>query len=144
MNTIYFLKGKTMRLKKPEPKDIDPKYILEHSTQKDIMEKYSTREDMKLWRMNVGATAYPGEPVRYVKFGVKGFSDLHGILPGGRALYIESKRPVGGRQSPDQKTFQRVVESYGALYILAPTVCHVDRVLLPILDGQKNAERTPQ
>ena len=132
MNTIYFLKGKTMRLKKPEPEK-DKKKILEADVQSAILKKYATRPDMRLWRMNVGATAYPGEPTRYVKFGVPGFSDLHGILPNGHAIYIECKRPVGGKQSEDQKTFQGVIESMGGTYILASSVDDVDQVLLPLL-----------
>jgi len=141
---------------------------LEHEIQDAILTKYGARPDMKLWRMNVGTAVFSDDDKfiyvlydrlpdgralyirvenksrnkkRFVKFAVKGFSDLHGILPGGRALYIECKREKGGRQRKEQKTFQRVVESLGALYILAPSVADVDKVLIPILE---RAPGTPE
>jgi len=51
------------------------------------------------WRNNVGAARNPAG--RLVRFGVKGMPDIAGVLPGGRALFLEVKRRHG-RMSPDQ------------------------------------------
>jgi len=109
---------------------------LEKTVQNEIIKKYGTRTDMRLWRFNVGAVQFDN-PDRFVRFAIPGFSDLHGILPGGRALYIECKRSHGGRQSDVQKNFQNTAESFGAIYILASSVEAVDKILLPILDRRK-------
>jgi hypothetical protein len=67
-----------------------------------------------------------------VRFGLPGTPDIMGIIgPGGRMLGIEVK-DAKGRQRPDQKTFERVITSYGGIYILARCVDDVDRALAAI------------
>lgn len=58
---------------------------------------------------------------RFVAFGLPGSADLTGILPGGRRLEIEVKRPRE-RQTSQQLLFQDMIEKYGGLYILAKSV----------------------
>jgi len=67
---------------------------------------------------------------------LKGVSDLVVMLPKGRVLFIELKRPdtkkynhktgnwnkvAGGKQSPEQKEFQEKAEKLGHTYLLIDT-----------------------
>lgn len=74
------------------------------------------------WRQNQGAipTAHGGFR-RFV--GLRGVSDILGILPGGtgRFLAIEVKRP-GGRTSPEQETFLANVTALGGVACVAHSV----------------------
>lgn len=47
----------------------------------------------------------------------------------GQTVYIETKRLNGGRQSDEQKAFQSMAESMGAIYILARSVEDVEAVI---------------
>ena len=68
------------------------------------------------WRVNSGAVAgeYKGKK-RFVRFnGAKGHSDIAGVLPGGRALFVECK--VGRNVlTPDQLAFLDRMAAAGAL-----------------------------
>ena len=55
---------------------------------------------------------------RFVRFGVPGMADV--LAFPGRVLWIECKSERG-RQSPEQASFQRQVESHGHSYLLART-----------------------
>lgn len=74
---------------------------------------------MRLWRQNTGVARMG--PDRVVRFGVPGQADLTGILPGGRRLEIEVKSPTG-QQTPEQRNYQRMVERFGGVYVLARSV----------------------
>jgi hypothetical protein len=78
------------------------------------------------WRNNTGA-AKIGD--HYVSFGSKGSSDIVGVLSSGRFLAIECKFGKG-RQSPEQKTFQKMIEKNNGLYILAYSVDDLERNLV--------------
>ena len=73
-----------------------------------------------LWRNNIGhaVMARGGR----VTFGVggPGGADLIGMLLG-RFLALEVKTPTG-RQSPEQRQFQTLVESKGGIYLLTRSV----------------------
>jgi hypothetical protein len=63
---------------------------------------------------------------RVIRQGVKGGADIVGVLPGGRFLSVECKKPLGPRggtggsvQTPEQAEFQREVEQRGGVYVLA-------------------------
>lgn len=90
----------------------------ETQVQNAILRTFGTRADMRLWRQNTGAVSYHG---RTVRFGIPGAADLTGILPGGLRLEIECKS-AAGRQSPDQRKYQRIVERFGGVYVLARSV----------------------
>lgn len=47
-------------------------------------------------------------------YGVKGHSDLYGVLPGGRAFFLEVKRP-GQAPQPWQTAFLAQAEKHGAV-----------------------------
>jgi hypothetical protein len=47
-----------------------------------------------------------------------GIGDISGILPDGKRLEIEAKKP-GGTQSKDQIEFQTIIENSNGIYIVA-------------------------
>lgn len=83
---------------------------------------YVKRCRLCMWRQNTGSMSreYNGK-VSYVKFGLKGAADFTGILPDGRRIEVECKRP-GGRQSPDQRAFQQMIEKNNGVYILVESL----------------------
>ena len=84
------------------------------------------RTDLRIWRQNTGAAT--DQNGRLVRFGRPGAADLTGILSDGRRLEIEVKS-AHGRQSVAQASFQRIIENYGGVYILARSVTDVMRGL---------------
>jgi hypothetical protein len=99
--------------------------MTERQLQQAILRVFGTRADLRLWRANVGV-ARIGR--RVVRFGVPGQADITGILPNGRRLEIEVKAP-DGRQSEDQRNFQRMIERFGGLYVLARSVEDVAKAI---------------
>lgn len=87
-----------------------------------ILREFGTRPDMRLWRANAGVARFARR--RVVRFGVPGQADLTGILPGGIRLEIEVKTS-DGRQTPDQRAYQKMIEQFGGVYVLARTVSDV-------------------
>ena len=65
------------------------------------------------WRQNTGALKVGN------RFGMPGVSDILGILPGGRFLAVECKRPKGGVLSPCQKDFLGNIQRNGVVAIVA-------------------------
>ena len=63
-----------------------------------------------------------------MRFGVPGQADISGILSDGRRLEIECKTSTG-RQSAKQRAWQRMIEKYGGVYILARSVEDVSACL---------------
>lgn len=92
--------------------------LREHTIQNAILREFGARADMRLWRQNTGAATFRGQRV---SFGVQGAADLSGILPDGRRLEIEIKSAVG-RQSPEQRAYQTMIERFNGVYILARSV----------------------
>ena len=98
----------------------------EKRIQNDILRAFGTRRWMRLWRANVLAARMGN---RFVRAGVPGQADLTGILPDGRRLEVETKSATG-RQTEDQRNFQRMIERFGGVYVLARSVEDVrDRLL---------------
>jgi len=97
----------------------------EKSIQNAILRAYATRPDMRLWRQNTGAARFKGQVVH---FGVPGQADITGILHDGRRIEIEVKSETG-RQSPEQQRYQRMIERFGGIYILARSVEDVTAAL---------------
>lgn len=91
-----------------------------------ILIRFGSRPDMRLWRANVLVAR--DQSGRVVKSGVKGQADISGILQGGRRIEIECKTATG-RQTPEQIAWQRMIERFGGLYILARSVDDVERAL---------------
>jgi hypothetical protein len=98
---------------------------LEKDIQKAIIQFLSAHPKISIYgRFNSG-TAITGDAqgnTRYTRFNsIKGFPDIHGMLKGGRAVYIEVKRP-GGRVSEEQQEFIDKVSAHGAVAFVAYSV----------------------
>lgn len=94
-----------LRHRVKRPVDQQPVVPLEKEIQKAIIQAIELRQDLVfVGRFNrgqaVASNAY-GE-TRYTQFNtVKGFPDIHGLLLGGKAFYLEVKRPPPCYRPPD-------------------------------------------
>lgn len=68
------------------------------------------------WRMNSGALRT--QRGRLVRFGAPGMSDYYAIGPSGVSIWIECKRPKGGRLSEPQRNFLDCVNRNGGIGIV--------------------------
>jgi len=89
--------------------------LREKHTQNEILRAFGTLPTLRLWRANCGAARIGN---RLIRFGIPGQADLTGILADGRRLEIEVKS-AGGRQTPDQAAFGRIIEKFNGIYLLA-------------------------
>lgn len=83
------------------------------------------------WRQNQGAMKQAGRNgrERFIRFaGIRGISDIIGVLPDGRFLAIECKRP-GQRPTPDQLAFLEAVNRAGGLGIVVYDVAELDAAI---------------
>lgn len=84
-------------------------------------------------RMNTGAGMFAhgkAAPSRFTRFGFKGSPDIHGMLKGGRALYVEVKRPSKRNNvSPEQASFLERASKHGGLAFIACSIDDVREVL---------------
>ena len=81
------------------------------------------------WRNNTRTVFVGGRPL---KFGVEGGGDIIGVLPGGRFLSIEVKRPGGSttkKRAEKQREFLNTVNESGGLAITARSVEEVMEAL---------------
>lgn len=120
------------RLKRPV--DGQPVVPLEKDIQKTIIAALELRKDVVfVGRFNRGqaVATYNGE-TRYTPFNsVKGFPDIHGLLVGGRAFYIEVKRPPPHYEKPDddQQEFLDAARVGGACAGVATSVEEAEAIL---------------
>lgn len=96
----------------------------EHDIQALILIYVTSLPDTFAFRMNTGKARMGG---RFVTFGIPGQPDIFAIIRG-RFVGIEVKTATG-RQSKDQKNWQRNCERAGGLYILARSVDDVRSAL---------------
>lgn len=90
--------------------------MAERDIQRAIQLRFGALPWLRLWRINVGMGKTLGGQM--MRFGIPGMADLTGLVACGRRIEVEVKGP-DGRQSAEQKTWQRVVEGLGGLYCLA-------------------------
>lgn len=95
----------------------------EKRLQNAILMSVGRRSDTRLWRHNVGRARPLSNPDTVMQYGRPGQSDLMGIGPGGTFIAIECK--AGGRLTPEQASWSRMVRAMGGLFILAK-VGHVE------------------
>ncbi len=69
---------------------------------------YLTARGIYHWRQNTGAFKVEN---RFIRTGMKGVSDILGVLPTGQLLAIEVKREKGGKLSAAQKEFIDAINS---------------------------------
>lgn len=108
----------------------------EHSIQNEIIRAFGQRSDMRIWRANCGVARIGP---RTVRFGLPGQGDVSGLYKDGRRLEIEVKS-ARGRQREEQKNFQKMIERFGGVYILARCVEDVHQQLEKQINGY---ERNP-
>lgn len=93
--------------------------IAEHDIQSQILEYLQLRHVL-VFRNNTGRRGY-------VRFGLDvGSSDIIGVLPGGRFLAIEVKKPKGGVVSEFQTRFLESVNAHGGLGFVARSLADVE------------------
>lgn len=113
------------------PYDGQPVVPLEKEIQKAILQRIALRKDVVfVGRFNRGQAlaSYNGE-TRYTPFNsVPGFPDIHGLLVGGRAFYIEVKRPPPHYEKPskEQQAFLDAARVGGAC---AGVACSVEEAM---------------
>jgi hypothetical protein len=83
---------------------------------KRVCLEYLSLRGIYAWLNNTGAL--PVGDKRFIRFGLKGSSDIIGILPGGRFLAVECKSETG-RLSPAQRDFLEAVQAHGGLAVVA-------------------------
>ena len=82
----------------------------------DILIKYGADTRYRLWSNNTGTVFTRG---RKISFGLTGSSDIIGLRRcDGKFLAIEIKTGKAV-QSKKQKDFQKMIEAFGGIYILA-------------------------
>ena len=89
--------------------------MLEKEVQKQVLEYLNLCTKILVWRTNSGGMTaeYKGRK-RYIPFnGAQGHSDLFGVLPDGKALAIECKRPGGELTALQQGFLDKVNQSKG-------------------------------
>ncbi len=100
--------------------------------------KYLQLRGAFVWRSQSRTFQVPGKGgrMRPMFVGTPGSPDIMGILPGGRFIGVECKRPLGPKgghggsvQSPEQKMWQDECERVGGLYILARSFGDVEEAL---------------
>ena len=86
-------------------------------SEKDIQSSILNHLKKKIfcWRNNSGVTVIQH---RFIRFGAKGAPDIIGVLPDGRFLGIEVKKP-GGPVRPEQKVFIDLINKNKGLAFIA-------------------------
>jgi hypothetical protein len=84
------------------------------------VDEYLALKRIPHWRMNSGAleTRRGG----FVRFGATGMSDFYAIGPAGISVWIECKRPEGGRLSAAQREFLDCVIRNGGIGIVVSSI----------------------
>ena len=84
----------------------------------DILRAAGSRQDCRIWKNSTGA-AISGD--RFLRFGIRGQSDITGIYHDGRRLEIEVKTGAASL-SRHQLAFAKMIKKYGGIFILARSV----------------------
>lgn len=93
----------------------------ESEIQSAILDYLRRFKHIMCWRNNSGAFV-KGE--HFVRFGLKGSPDIIGILPDGRFLGIEVKRP-GKHPTPEQEEFIKMATDRGGMAFVAHSLNEV-------------------
>ena len=71
----------------------------------------------RIWKNATGAARSFDNPDRVISFGLKGSSDLVGLLMGGKILCIECKTGAAV-QKKEQKNFEAMIKKIGGNYFV--------------------------
>jgi hypothetical protein len=94
------------------------------------VEQYLDLKQIPYWRMNSGGLK--DEHGRLVRFGAKGMSDFYAIGPSGISIWIECKRPIGGRLSILQKEFLDIIRKHGGIGIVVNSFESLEKQLIDL------------
>jgi hypothetical protein len=83
-----------------------------------------------------------GVAEKVVSLSARGFFDRLAVLPGGRVIFAEIKKPKGGVVAAHQRTRHEVYRALGAEVVVIKTYQDVDRLM--IAGVQKTATRSSQ
>lgn len=105
----------------PRAKHLPPT-VAEIPFMRELMLALGTNPALRIWRQNTGKVPVrdrTGKVVRVFDPGVpNGAADISGIVrSSGRRIEIETKAS-DGEQSDDQKNWQRMIETFGGIYVL--------------------------
>jgi len=93
----------------------------------DAVQKYLALKKIPHYRVNSGAMKTPSGG--FIRFGAKGMSDIYAIGKAGISIWIECKRPVGGKLSVDQKEFLDCVNRNGGIGIVVNSIESLEQQL---------------
>jgi hypothetical protein len=97
----------------------------ENRVKKECLEYLKLRQ-IKAWSNPSGAVQI--RPGKFMSFGLKGSSDILGVLPGGRFLAVECKAEHG-RLSPEQREFLNDIAALGGMAVVARSYRDIDQAL---------------
>lgn len=120
---------------KREPKEGEIKPMLEKDIQKAIIMLLKRHPKVAMvGRFNSGQSVETNADgtMRYMSFNsIRGFSDIHGMMRGGKAFYIEVKRPGSGPpRDQDQINFINLIRENGGLSGFAYSVDDALEILI--------------
>jgi hypothetical protein len=92
-----------------------------------MVKEYLSLRQIPYWRINSGALR--DNHNRLVRFGAAGMSDIYAIGPAGVSIWIECKRPVGGRLSAAQREFLDCVNRNGGIGIVVNSIESLEQQL---------------
>lgn len=98
----------------------------EAQLQAAILETHGARADCRMWKVNARAWC---SQCHGAGSAPKGHPDIAGIFRGGRAFYIEVKKPKGV-VSQEQRAFHDMIRRYGGRVCVARSVQDVSDFLL--------------
>jgi hypothetical protein len=98
----------------------------ENKVKNEVM-RYLKLRHIKAWSNPSGAVRI--RPGKFMSFGLKGSSDILGLLPGGRFLAVECKAEHG-RLSPEQRQFLADVKALGGLAVVAKSWRDIEAALM--------------
>lgn len=93
----------------------------EREIQQAIQQAFKLKFRLTLWHIDAGQAGMRSTGRRQHSSIPKGFPDLLGVYKGGRAVFIEVKRP-GGAFRPGQLEFLESMRSQGAIALWADSV----------------------
>ena len=96
------------------------KNLHERDIQRAIQQAFKLKHRLTLWHIDAGQAGMRSTGRQHSDI-PSGFPDLLGITKGGRAVFIEVKRP-GGTFRPGQQEFLKTMRDQGAIAFWADSV----------------------
>jgi Holliday junction resolvase len=91
--------------------------------------KLSVKESVIERELRLRVESVGGECVKLKAIGRRGFFDRVVTLPGGKVVFVEVKRPKGGRVSPHQTRYHERFAELGIAIAIVKTSADIDVLL---------------